>query len=380
MSSLGYALIILWRDRNRFLPAVLAVVFSAVLIAGQCGMLLGLLLYTSLPIDHASADVWITTRDTQSLAGAHPIPEVQLHRLADQPEVVKAEPYLLGFGSWHLPGEGALEGCIVIGTRLEEGSIGVVHELSPEARKRLTEPGTVVVDEWELSKLGLKRGVDEFAEINQCRVRVVGTISGFEGFTAPYVFCSLQTARRLLPTLGQCPQLTTYVLGRCQNRYDAPIVVERLRALYPDMGAYTSPEFSRRVQAYWLFRSKGGTVMGCTVLLALAVGLAITRQTLYAAAVASLREYAMLDALGIPRWRLHALVLASSFWIGLAGVACALPVAFGLGWAAQLVQVRILLPDWLLGGTLLLTMVMALASGVSALRSLRQVDPDLLLR
>jgi len=54
--------------------------------------------------------------------------------------------------------------------------------------------------------------------------------------------------------------------------------------------------------------------MGCTVVLALVVGLAVTSQTLYAAAVASLREYAVLDALGIPRWRLAALVLATSFW------------------------------------------------------------------
>ena len=65
--------------------------------------------------------------------------------------------------------------------------------------------------------------------------------------------------------------------------------------------------------------------MGFTALLSLLVGLAITSQTLYAATVASLREYAVLRALGIPRRRMAGLVMAQSLWVGLAGIALALP-------------------------------------------------------
>jgi putative ABC transport system permease protein len=70
-----YSLKILWHGRNRFLPAVLAVSFSAVLIAVQFGVLLGTLAVTSRPIDHAAAEIWIAIRDVPSIELGHPIPE-----------------------------------------------------------------------------------------------------------------------------------------------------------------------------------------------------------------------------------------------------------------------------------------------------------------
>ena len=56
---MSYSLTTLWYERQRYLPGVLAVGFSALLIALQCGLLLGLFSITSIPIDHTRADVWI---------------------------------------------------------------------------------------------------------------------------------------------------------------------------------------------------------------------------------------------------------------------------------------------------------------------------------
>jgi putative ABC transport system permease protein len=375
-----YSLAILWRDRNRFLPAVLAVAFSAVLIAVQCGLVLGLLICTSVPIDHARADIWVLTSDAASLPQTYPIPEEWRLRLAEQPEIDRTEGYLLGAGNWHKPDRGSGELCFIIGSRLDADSLGVIGAIPPEVRARLTEPGTVVVDEWDLENLGLRRGVDQAAELNSLAVRVVGTVRGFQGHNFIYVFCSLETARRLLPPFGQRRDLTMCVLARCRNPADAPAVVQRLRTRYPDMGVYTRGELARRVQIYWLFRSTGGTVMLCTIVLAVLVGLVVTSQTLYAAVLASLREYAVLDALGIRRLRLAGLVMAQSFWIGALGIVLALPVTLALSWSAVLIRTRVLLPGVLLLATTGLTMGMALLSGLSALRPLRQVEPATLLR
>ena len=49
---MSYSLATLWYERQRYLPGVLAVAFSALLIALQCGLLLGLFSITSIPIDH----------------------------------------------------------------------------------------------------------------------------------------------------------------------------------------------------------------------------------------------------------------------------------------------------------------------------------------
>ena len=47
------------RPTALFLPGVLAVAFSSLLIALQCGLLLGIFSITSIPIDHTRADIWM---------------------------------------------------------------------------------------------------------------------------------------------------------------------------------------------------------------------------------------------------------------------------------------------------------------------------------
>jgi putative ABC transport system permease protein len=237
-----------------------------------------------------------------------------------------------------------------------------------------------VVDESEVAKLGLRRGRDEHAEIADQQVRVVGTVRGFKGVTNPYVFCSLQTCRMLVPLFDQRRDLATYILARCRDAGDAAGVARRLNARYSDMRVYTSDDFSDQTRSYWLFRSQAGLVMSCTVVMALLVGLVVTSQTLRGAVLAALRELAVLDALGIPRWRLRMLLLAQSFWIGVIGLTLAFPLLYGVAGTALLVQTKILLPPWVLLMTVGLTLGMAVFSGVSVLRTLRHVEPATLLR
>ncbi|HEY7330112.1 MAG TPA: ABC transporter permease [Gemmataceae bacterium] len=372
-----YSLKILWHGHQRFLPAVLAVAFSAVLIAVQSGVLLGTLAVTSRPIDHAAAQVWVGIRDVPSIELGHPIPQSWLFRVQAEPEVEDVEGYLYEFNYWHKPTGGSVH-CCIIGARLEDQALGAVSDLTPEMRTLLTEPGAVVVDETELDRLGLEHGIGETAEIVGHKVRVVGLVHGFKSIWGPYVFCSMQTARRLL--FQYRADQTQYLLARCHSGADVPALIERLRHKYPEMTAIADHDFSIQTRVYWLTRTRIGLALGLTSILALAVGLVITSQTLYAATIASLREYAVLRALGLPRWRIAALVLAQSFWIGLAGVAVSLPMSLGLARLAGVIGAEVTLPPWLLVGTITVTMTIALVSGLLALRSLRLVEPANLLR
>src|SRR5436309_4212840 len=98
-----YALQTLWHERQRYLPGVLAVAFSALLIALQCGLLLGLFSITSLPIDHTRADIWMGAPEVLSVDLGRPIPEADSARLAIQPEVDHTESYVQGFAYWSKP-------------------------------------------------------------------------------------------------------------------------------------------------------------------------------------------------------------------------------------------------------------------------------------
>src|SRR5262249_55014337 len=132
---LSYALTSLWHDRQRYLPGVLAVGMSALLIAVQWGLLLGMFMFASFNIDRARAHIWVGSPNVRSVDLARPISERHLSRLTNQPEVEYAEVYLQDRTHW-IRSDGGVELCMVIGARLENGALGAVPELTHELRHR----------------------------------------------------------------------------------------------------------------------------------------------------------------------------------------------------------------------------------------------------
>jgi putative ABC transport system permease protein len=394
MSS-GYTFAILWHERSRFLTGVLAVAFSALLITVQSGMLLGVFSIMSIPVDHASrdfkgdeaVDVWVGHPAVQSVDLGQPIPEAWMLRLARQAEFDRVEVSVLAFASWTRPFDqvalwkqrhgladsggtaGGAEACTIIGTRLNDGSVGVVTELRdrPDLRARLQEPGAIVVDESEKERLGVER-VGDLALINGRRVRLVGWVKGVKAIGGPFIFCSLDTARTILHFE---PDQATFLLGRCRRPEDASGIAARLRAEYRDVSVFTSRELSAQTRWHWLTKTRVGIAMGITAVLGLVVGAVITSQTLYGATLALRDQFATLVAMGIPRWRIFGMVLAISFWVGAAGLAVALPIAFalqfGLEWSEK---AKLPLPVWLIVPASAVTLLMALLSGAFSLRAL----------
>lgn len=371
---MSYSLTTLWFDRARYLPGVLAVGFSALLIALQFGLLIGLFSITSLPIDHTQADLWVGAPEVQSVDLGRPVRENYLARVQANPEVLKCEHYVQGFAYWSTS-NGANGLCMVIGSRLFPDSMGKIRELSPELAEKLSEPGAVVVDESDLERLGVK-GVGDTAEVNFHRVRVVGLTKGIKSLAGPYVFCSINTSQKLLRLL---PEQFTYVLAKCQDPKDAAIVAKRLMD-QGSISAFTANDFSLKSRMHWLVKTKAGIALGYAALLGLLVGAVVTSQTLYAATAASMKEFAVLRAMGIPRWRLASLVMSQAFWVGIIGVGFSIPAVHGLAALAEYAGGNVELPIWLQVGACIVTLFMAVGSGIVALRSLRQVEPAMLLR
>lgn len=372
---MSYSLTTIWHERRRFLPGIVAVAFSTLLILFQGGLLVGQFSLTSTPIDHTSADLWVGHPMNLSVDLGRPIPERWLSNVAVQPEVEQVERYVIGLIVVDRQ-DGRSELCTVIGSSLENDALGAVRELTPELRRLLSEPGSVVADETELGRLGF-RGVGDVAEVMGKRVRLVGVVQGLKSLAAPYLFCSLQTSRILFSGIEQ--NQTIFILGRCRRAADAPAVVARLRREHY-LSAFTSGGFSTQTRMHWMTATKAGIAAVWSAILGLLIGLVITSQTLYAATAASWREYAVLEALGIPGWRMAATVVAQSLWIGTLGLGVAVPVAWALGRLLGLVNIKMLFPPWLVGPAAAVTMVTVLVSGLFALRSLRLVQPAELLR
>jgi putative ABC transport system permease protein len=330
--------------------------------------------FASLPVDHARADIWVGSPEVASVDLGRPIREGQIAHLLAAPEVQRCETYLQGFAYWVTAG-GRSELCMIVGTRLDNDGLASPPVLTPELRDRLTEPGTVIVDDSDLDRLGIQ-GIGDVARISDRRVRVLGIVHGMRGIAGAYVFCSIETAR---PLLYLPPGQTIYFLARCHDPTDAATVVERLQR-ETSLSVFTSAELSRRSRIHWLIKTKAGIALGWAAALGLLVGALVTNQTLYGATVASLREYAVLWALGIPNWRMAVAVLTQSFWVGVTGNCLALPVTLALARTAHPLGVQVLLPHWLLASAAAVTMVTAMLSGLAALRPLHRLEPAILLR
>ena len=304
----------------------------ALLIALQCGLLLGLFSITSIPVDHTRADIWVTAPEVLSVDLGRPIPlSNTLARVRRHPGVIQAEPFMMGFAYWAKPGGTGSELCLVLGSRLTDDSLGSLDVLSPELRARLSEHGSIVVDEEELDRLGIHK-VGDMAEILGHRARVVGLVHGVKSLAGPYVFCSLETAYDYLHLQG--PEMTTYVLARCRQPGEAPALVQQLRQS-EHISAFTAPEFSVRSRLHWLTKTKAGVALGYAAALGLLVGAVVTSQTLYAATAASLREFAVLRAWAFRAAHGYVGPVTIFSWVGLFGVCLALPAAFALAEVAN---------------------------------------------
>jgi putative ABC transport system permease protein len=374
---MSYALQTLLHERQRYASGVFAVTFSAVLIALQCGLLLGLFKITSIPIDQSHADIWVGSKAVQSVDLGKPIPESYLTRVDGLSGVRTVELYIANFANFTRP-TGGTELCFLLGSSMDDDAAGVADVLTPEMRVALTETDAIVVDQSDVARLDLDKQTEGKPKINGKEVKLVGTVRGLKSLAAPWVFCSVTTARKLMGYLLP-PEHITYLLAKCDSPERARQVVRDLQQ-YPDMRAYTADEFSFESRWYWLTRTRAGIALGYAALLGLLVGAVITAQTLYSATAASAKEFAILLALGIPRWRISWMVLTQSFWVGIIGVVVAYPVCLLLRLAARQVNTDVDLRWEILIGTAVVTVVTALLAGAYAVRSVRRIEPMDLLR
>src|SRR5262249_13007881 len=163
-----------------------------------------------------------------------PIPQRWLARVAVQPEVIQVETYIIGLIVVDRR-NGQSELCTVVGSSLEDGALGAISQLTPMLRQKLSEPGSVVADKTEMGRLGFEN-LGDVAEVMGRRVRLVGVVHDMKSLAAPYLFCSMPTARTVFQGIDQTQ--TIFILARCRSSDTAPAVAQRLRHQH-HMSVYT---------------------------------------------------------------------------------------------------------------------------------------------
>ncbi|MDA3914478.1 ABC transporter permease [Oleiagrimonas sp.] len=366
-----------WR---RFLPAVLSVGFAGLLQLLQAALVLGIFGSASVYVTGSGGDLWVGYPGTQSVNEGRAInPDLSTLLLMD-PAVRSVERFHWVDGNWHTAkGHSGEVSVFVCGINPEPNGMMFNHVLSQKLRARLGEPDAVVVDRADLAKLNAHVG--SLASINGRQVRIVGTTTGLRALGGVNVIASLTTARRLDGDASDAER-PTYLIARLKDPQQAPRVAARL-SNHNGFGPYqvwTAKAFARRSVLFWLFDTGAGAGVLFMAGIVFLVGAVITSQTLVAAVVGSVREYATLNALGVGVRALRWVVLEQAFWVGALGLLSA--GVFGslllILARSQNVPVVLNVPISLVCATLI--MALAAVSGLAAMRSLRRADPATLLR
>lgn len=366
-------------DWRRFLPAILSVAFSGVLMLVQLGLLSGMFATVTVLVDTIPAQIWVTAPATQSVDDTAAIPASLAALIDASPNIAGSDVLSLHDASWRTP-DGARVAVTLVALSTAPGALVCPGPLRAHGCALLATPGSVVIDRSEADKLGATPGTS--AEIDGHRVRVVAAVTGMRSIGTTYVFTSRQTFDHLLDDDPHARRQTSFVLGQLGAGRDAVPVSRALQGLLRPSAArvWTQTHLSRASRTFWLRESGVGAGFVFSTALGVLIAIVITSQCLRGVIIGQLREYATFRAIGVPARRLAAVVVEQATWIGAAGavlmgylvigvavVARYCYVPFGLSWNAYV----------LAGGIGLFT---AIISGLMALRELYRLEPAELLR
>lgn len=365
----------LLHDKVRFTVTLTGIVFAVVLIVVELGLFIGFTVTTSSLVDHSGADLWVTSKHVPYVELGAPFSERKLYQVKAVPGVKQADKFINRWTEWKRL-DGRRESVQIVGFNPESG-LGGPWNVVQGSVADLEIPDSIIVDDVYKQKLGVTQ-VGEVFEINGHRARVVGFTHGIKAFTtSPYVFTTFKRAQ----DFGRVPaDQTIYVLVKTEPGVDVQQVRREILARVKDVEVYTSPEFSRMTQVYWMFTTGAGVAVLLAAVLGLVVGFVVVAQTIYATTVDHLREFGTLKAIGAPNSYVYKIIIQQAALSAVMGYVVGMLVSFFVVRASQQGGASILLPWPMAAGMFFLTLTMCVGAALVSISKVTRLDPAMVFK
>ena len=365
----------LLHDRLRFAITVAGVAFAVTLVLVQVGLFMGLLGKATVTIEHASADIWITSKETPNVDFAHRFPDTTLLRVRSVPGVLRADNLIVQFMNLMLP-NGAEEGCLVYG--LEDFSAwNLPWNVQGADVSDLRRGRYVLMDKSAERRFG-EFAIGDYREISEARFKIIGTTEGAASFTtAPIVFMDFRQAQGLMQTLvGK----THYVLVELAPGHDRARVVADLRTLLPYNDVYTREDWAARSRRYWVVSTGLGMNMGITVFLGILVGIVVVAQTLYTSAVEHVKEFGTVKAIGGSNWDIYRILGEQALIAAVVGFLLGGALSLAMRPLMAKLYLNVLIGPGFAATVFAGTVLMCLGAAMLSFRRVASIDPALVFR
>lgn len=336
------ALKMLVGDRAKYAGLLLGIAFTAFLVTFAASYFAGFMTRGfALIAENGITDVWVMDPAVTSVEQTVNMPDSALGRVRSVSGVRYATPLALGSADARLP-NGRFQPFQVIGVddstligapQLQDGTpIVVLHapeSILVDAGGTSGKLGTPVrsADQWSAdgphldAPLRELRAGDEFL-INDNRVRVAGVSATLPRFPPrPLIYTTYSNAIRLLPPERE---RLTFVLVRAADGVSPAELARRIEQ-QTGLRARTSGDFKADTVHWYLVNSEDVGDMSAMLILAMSVGFGVAGIMLYMFTYESLKQYAVLKAMGATPRGLLMMVLVQ------AGICAAIGAGIGLG-------------------------------------------------
>jgi putative ABC transport system permease protein len=365
----------LFHDRLRFVITVAGVAFAVTLVLVQVGLFMGLLDKATVTIRNASADLWVTSRNTPNVDFAHTFPETASLRARSVPGVERADNLIVAFMNIQLPG-GATEGSLVYA--LEDfAPWNLPWTVTAGSADDLKRGYSVLMDRSAELRYG-PFAVGDYREIQGRRFRVAGTTDEAASFTTtPIVFMDYRNAQELQEQLRGN---TTYVLVKLAPGADRAAVRAELARRLPYNDVFTREEWAQRSRDYWVKSTGLGMSMGVTVFLGILVGIVIVAQTLYTSAVEHIKEFGTVKAIGGSNLDIYRILGEQALIAAVVGFALGAAFSFVARPIMAGIHLNVLISPGFTAVVFVGTVLMCLGSALFSFRRVAGIDPALVFR
>ncbi|MFZ0614844.1 MAG: ABC transporter permease [Chthoniobacterales bacterium] len=327
---LRIALLMLFRDKAKYVMLVGGLTFCSLLMTQQTSVFCGIMLWTTATVRNIDAKVWVFDAKVEQVNEVIPLREIEVTRVRSVPGVEWAVPLYLGIEQARLS-DGSFQNVQLTG--LDTATfVGRPMEILKGRIEDLRLPDAVIIDQVGVEKYrkkGIHIDIGTSFEINDKRAEVVAICHENRSFLAqPYVFT---TYDRALQFAKPQRKMLSCVLVEPKPGVPPQELAARISTV-PGLRAFARDDlFWTTVR--WYIRNTGIPIsFGTVVLMGMIVGIAIAGQTFYLFILDNLRYLAALKAMGARMPILTAMVFLQSFSVGIVGfgIGVGLTTLFGL--------------------------------------------------
>lgn len=365
-------------DRVRFGITIAGVAFAVTLVLVQVGLLTGILANATVTIEHAKADLWVTSHNTTNIDFAHAFPDSYVQRVRGVEGVADAANLIVFYSTIALP-NGAEETVLTYGLPADTAQWGLPWSFEGGQLASLRAGRAMFLDESATRRFGAF-AIGDYREVGGLRMQIVGMTEGAKSFTTvPIAFFDFHTLQEVMPELMS--GRTTFILIKLKPGANAEVAAAEVRKRLPYNDVFTKEQWIARTRNYWLESTGLGMNMYVTVFLGCLIGLVVVAQTLYASTMDYIKEFGTLKAIGSTNAEIYSILGWQSLVAAVLGFGTGLVPSFfaryALGRFAAL-EVNITLPFLVIvfAGTLTMCMLASLVS----FRKIASIDPALVFR